>query len=108
MKWGARPLSYGPWLIGAIVTANIDVLKRILGFKPVDPTWTVVPAKQKTTLGRVVFANSITLTPGTVSVDIYETDGEHYVLVNAIAPEGAEDLVDGGDMGRRCEILEGE
>ena len=36
LKWGARPLSYGPWLIGAIITANIDVLQRILGLKPVN------------------------------------------------------------------------
>ena len=108
LKWGVRPLSYGPWLIGAIVSANIDVLKRILGFKPVNPIWTIVPAKQKSNLGRVVFANSITLTPGTVSVDIYDIDGEHFILVNAIAPEGADDLKDGGDMGRRCQVLEGE
>ena len=108
LKWGTRPLSYGPWLIGAIITANIDVLQRILGFKPVDPKWTIVPAKQKTNLGRVVFANSITLTPGTVSVDIYEHEQAHYILVNAISPDGAADLDNGGEMGERCQRLEGE
>lgn len=108
LSWGTRPLTYGPWLIGAIITANIDVLQRILGFKPVEPTWTIVPAKQKSNLGRVVFANSITLTPGTVSVDIYERDQAHYILVNAISPDGAADLDNGGEMGERCQRLEGE
>ena len=82
--------------------ANIDVLKRILLSGAVEPTWIKVPANQKTRLGRVIFANSITLTPGTVSVDIQED----YILVNAISLEGAESLVDGGYMGAKVCGLE--
>ena len=97
-------IGYIPWLIIEIVKANIDVLGRILSRDPkaVEPTWVRVPAKQKTRFGRVLFANSITLTPGTVSVQI--DDGS--ILVNAISPEGAESLMQGGDMGAKVCSLE--
>ena len=88
---------YIPWIIKEIIAANVDVIGRILSRDPsaVKPTWIRVPAKQETRLGQVVFANSITLTPGTVSVHLQ--DGS--ILVNAISPEGAQSLEDGGDMG---------
>ena len=85
---------------------NIDVLQRILGFKPVDPKWTIVPANKRPA-GSVVFANSITLT-WYGGVDIYEHEQAHYILVNAISPDGAADLDNGGEMGERCQRLEGE
>ena len=90
-------LRYIPWIIKEIIVANIDVIGRILSRDPkaVQPTWIRIPAKQETRLGQVVFANSITLTPGTVSVELH--DGT--ILVNAVSPQGAESLEDGGDMG---------
>ena len=62
-----------------------------------------VRATQKTDLGLVIFANSITLTPGTISIDL-EDDG--YILVHAISKEGTEGL-EGGEMDRRVTSLEG-
>jgi multicomponent Na+:H+ antiporter subunit E len=62
-----------------------------------------VPAVQRTDLGRVVYANSITLTPGTVSIIVEEDT----ILVHALTPEGAADLA-GGEMGRRVARMEGE
>ena len=96
---------YVPWLLKEIVLANIDVIKRISTFGPIDETveltWIKVPAKQKTSLGRVIFANSITLTPGTISVLIEEGDDESYILVNGVSKEGAESLIGGGEMGQK-------
>ena len=107
---GLRPLWYIPWLLKEIVLANIDVIKRILHpsltdpqAKVISPTWIKVSAKQKTRLGRTLFANSITLTPGTVSVDV----GEDYIWVHALSLEGAESLIDGGEMGQTVCKLEG-
>ncbi len=61
----------------------------------------LVPAHQKTELGLVIFANSITLTPGTISVAAKEDE----ILVHALSFEGAaEDL--SGDMDRRVCRLE--
>ena len=60
-------LGYAPWLIKEIVVANIDVIKRILSpdiDKAISPTWTLVSAKQKTRLGRVL-SPTPSLSPGT-------------------------------------------
>jgi len=99
-----RLLTYGPWLIWAIVKANIDVAGRILkpGL-PISPQLIKVKASQKTDLGRVFYANSITLTPGTVSVEV---DGDG-ILVHAISREAAADI-ETGDMDRRVVQFEGE
>jgi|TARA_B100000929_G_scaffold113635_1_gene90084 multicomponent Na+:H+ antiporter subunit E len=99
-----RALVYWPWLIWAIVKANIDVTLRILkpGL-PISPTLVKVRPSQKTDLGRVIYANSITLTPGTVSVEM----DEDTIVVHAISREGTEELKD-GDMDRRVTAMEGQ
>ena len=63
--------AYVVWLTGAIIIANIKVAKCILSPKlPINPAFRRVPMSQQTDLGRLIHANSITLTPGTVSVDL--------------------------------------
>ena len=52
----------------------------------------------------MIFANSITLTPGTVSVRLKDD----FILVNAISKDGAESLIGGGVMGERVCQLEKE
>lgn len=98
----ARLLLYIPWLVWAIVKANIDVAKRVLSpSMPISPCMVRIKATQKTDLTRVIYANSITLTPGTVSVDLVGDD----ILVHALTREAAED-VQSGDMDRRVTQLE--
>ena len=98
-----RLLLYVPWLLWAIVKANLDVARRILTFRlPISPRLIRVKASQKSDLGQVIYANSITLTPGTVSVDLQ--DGT--ILVHALTRECAEDLQE-GEMDRRVAALEG-
>ena len=97
-----RALLYWPWLMWEIVKANFDVTKRVLGLAPISPTMIQVRGTQKTDLGLVTFANSITLTPGTISIDL-EKDG--HILVHAISREGAEGLAD-GEMDRRVTEME--
>ena len=93
---------YIPWLIWAIIKANIDVAKRILSPKlPIAPRIVRVTGTQKTDLCRVIFANSITLTPGTVSLDLDEED----IVVHALTEEAADD-VQSGNMDRRVTALE--
>ena len=84
--------------------ANIDVSRRILDPKlPIRPNFIRVKASQQGDLGRVIYANSITLTPGTVSVDM-EADE---ITVHALSYEGAaEDM--SGEMDRRVSALEGK
>jgi multicomponent Na+:H+ antiporter subunit E len=93
---------YIPWLVWAIVKANIDVAKIVLNPSlPISPCMVRIKATQKTDLTRVIFANSITLTPGTVSVDLVGDE----ILVHALTREAAED-VQSGDMDRRVTHLE--
>lgn len=100
---GPRALTYWPWLFVEIVKANIDVAKRIVDPKlPISPTMLRVKASQKTEVGRVIYANSITLTPGTVSVEL---EGD-MIEVHALTVEGAEALRE-GEMDRRVTAMEG-
>lgn len=100
---GWRILVYWPWLFVEIVKANIDVIGRIMRPNPaISPTLIRSMPLQKTDLAKVTYANSITLTPGTLSIDI---DHEHGVLVHALSREGAEDVLS-DVMNRRCARLE--
>ena len=64
-------LLYGGWLIVEILKANIAVIRRIIGpSHAIDPVMVNVTTTARTDLGRAMFANSITLTPGTVTVDV--------------------------------------
>lgn len=85
---------YWSWLGREIVAANLAVLRLIM--KPdieVEPRLIRVPVNLRSGLARCVFANSITLTPGTVTVDI-EEDGflVHALDTSFTAPEGFSDM----------------
>lgn len=85
------------YIFREIVNANIDVTKRIMksGGKSISPQLVEIPVPQKTDLGRVIYANSITLTPGTVSVELTKDK----VTVHALTKEAANDL-SGGSMAK--------
>ncbi|WP_246152461.1 Na+/H+ antiporter subunit E [Roseospira navarrensis] len=94
-------LAYWPWLLWQIVLANLAVARCILDPRRIGPRMAWVPASQKSDLGKVIFANSITLTPGTISVQLA---GGH-ILVHALEGAGIDDLR-GGEMNRRCARVE--
>lgn len=61
-----------------LVKSTLDVARRVISPSlPINPGIVKVKTKLKTKLGRIVLANSITLTPGTMTV---ETDGEYYYI----------------------------
>ena len=94
--------AYGPWLIKEIMVAAWDVSKRILNPRlPISPTLVEFSPSQTTDTGLVIHANSITLTPGTISVEV--EPGRF--LVHALSREGGASLA-GSEMDRRCASLE--
>ena len=98
---GIRIAGYWLWLIVEIVKASIDVARRIVDPKlPIQPNTFWTKASQQTELGQVIYANSITLTPGTISIRV--TGGS--ILVHALSAEAAAD-VQGGGMDRRVSAL---
>ena len=93
---------YYVWLIKEIILSNIQVVKHIwLGNKSISPTFATITATQKTEIGKVIYANSITLTPGTVTVNIEDDK----FLVHALLKESIDDLKS-GEMDRRVTELE--
>ncbi len=97
-------LLYWPWLGWQIVKANIDVARRILDpALPISPTVFKVKASQKSEVGKVMYANSITLTPGTISMRL---EGDE-IEVHALTREAAEELQQ-GEMDRRVSAVEGK
>jgi multicomponent Na+:H+ antiporter subunit E len=98
-----RGLFYWPWLIKEIVLANIDVAKAILGLtNDIKPSVFKIKASQTSDLGKTIYANSITLTPGTVTIAL---DGDE-MTIHALTPGAAEGLAT-GEMDRRAAKVEG-
>ena len=97
--------AYLVWLCGEIVKSNIAAAKMIL-FGTVKPEVFEVVASQHSDAAMVTYANSITLTPGTVTIEVHGDDGRQ-ILVHALHPEFGDD-VRSGDMDRRCTALERE
>jgi multicomponent Na+:H+ antiporter subunit E len=99
-----RALLYTPWLVKEIFKSNIDVARRVLspGRPRISPRIIEAGTTQHSDLGRVIYANSITLTPGTVSIRVHGS----YITVHAIADEVADGLLE-GEMDQRVTRLEG-
>jgi multicomponent Na+:H+ antiporter subunit E len=99
-----RALLYYPWLFWQIALSNIDVARRVLSPRlAIDPACGMIPASQHSDVGIVTFANSITLTPGTVSVSVYPGR----IHVHALNRTSLESLL-AGDMDRRVTRMEGK
>ena len=93
---------YWAWLFREIAKANILVTRAVLSdLSEVRPRIVKIKSTQKTELGRVIFANSITLTPGTVTIDV---DGDE-LTVHALS-EAAADTEALAEMDRRVTRLE--
>jgi len=68
-------LRYLGVFIVALLRANIDMARRVLSPRlPINPAFVEVETQIKSPLGQLILANSITLTPGTLTVDVV---GEH-------------------------------
>lgn len=103
VQMGLRPfLVYAPWLAKEIVLSNIHVTKIILSPKlPTQRNMVTVTANAESQLGKVILANSITLTPGTVSVAL----DDDQILIHALSFEGAAEDIS-GEMDKRVQGLE--
>ena len=98
-----RFIRFLPWLLWQIVLANIDLALRTLHPKmPINPMLINFKNNLKTDLGMVILANSITLTPGTVTIDVNENE----FLVHVISEKAAQSLIS-GEMQARVKKIEG-
>ena len=98
-----RAATYWPWLLWQIVKSNVDVARIVLSPRmPIERQIVWVRASQVDDLGYVIYGNSITLTPGTVTIDLIDDK----IGVHALSDAFAEDLKS-GDMDRRVTEMEG-
>ncbi|MCG7963956.1 MAG: Na+/H+ antiporter subunit E [Candidatus Thiodiazotropha taylori] len=83
-------LRYLGTFIVALVQANLDMARRVLSPSlPLQPAVVEVETNLKSPLGRLILANSITLTPGTLTVDVQD----EVLLVHWVdAPPGSDRL----------------
>ncbi len=101
---GPKIVFYWAWLLKEIFKANIDVAKCVLFPKTyLRPNMFTAKVTQTSDLGKVIYANSITLTPGTVTVDL----DNDTVMVHAMTENSAEG-VKSGEMDRRVTAVMGE
>ncbi len=103
IQLGWRIVAYWVWLSKEIVKSAWDVSRIIVNPRlPISPTLITFRPSQKTTVGLVIHANSITLTPGTITMEA----GPGEFLVHALTRAGAEGVTT-GDMDRRVSACEG-
>lgn len=96
-----RLLPFWGWLGKELVVANVQVARIVMSpTMRISPTVIKITALPKGPVGQAILGNSITLTPGTVTLD----DHEGELLVHCLTQEGAEALQQ-GDMNRRVAAL---
>ncbi len=89
---------YWGWLLWQIVTANIHIARLVIQPDRIKPRVFRAPVPQKTAVAKVTYANSITLTPGTVTLQLED----EFVEVHAIDDHSAAGVEDGSMAARAC------
>ena len=98
-----RLAAYLIWLVKEIIFSNLRIARIVLSPRPQLHRRVVhSKVKQHTTLGVAIYANSITLTPGTVTLDAEEDDLSVHVLTRRCADDLLSD-----EMNRRVAGIEG-
>jgi multicomponent Na+:H+ antiporter subunit E len=94
-----RFIPYVGWELWQIYLATIDVTKRVLGILPIDPRIIEFDTTLRSDFALVTFANSITLTPGTITIDVEPERGRY--IVHAIAKDPADSLTEDQTMQKK-------
>ena len=101
MPFSGRLLGYWLWLGKEVVKSSLDVARIVLSPSlPISPQLVIIRASSEHPVDQAILANSITLTPGTLALDVHE--GE--ITVHALTKAGADELKK-GEMDRRVAAL---
>ena len=104
LRFSLRLLRYWFWLGGQVIRSSLDVSRVVLDPRlPISPQVIDVDAEAKHPFYVVILGNSITLTPGTLSIDVHEG----VIKVHALTEAGASDLA-AGEMNRRVAGIHGD
>jgi len=100
-QMASRLPGYWLWLLGEILKSSVQVSRIVLSPSlPIQPRLVKLVSQSGDELPQVILGNSITLSPGTITIDIDENE----VLVHCISEEGAQDM-ESGELLRRVDLL---
>ena len=92
---------YWFWLLKEIVKSSLEVVRIVLDPKlPISPTVVYIDAEPKGPVGQAILGNAITLSPGTVTLDVFDDQ----LCVHCLTSDGAE-AIKGGEANRRTAAL---
>ena len=97
-----RLFNYLIWLFKEIFVSNLNTAKAIISGK-IEPETFTVKASQLTDVARVTYANSITLTPGTVTTKIKDNTFEVHALNSDFGDDVRSNVMD-----QKVQRLEGK
>ena len=98
-----RLLFYIPWLILQVAVASLQVAAVVLNPKmPIDPALLRFKTRLPNTSAKVILGNSITLTPGTITIQIEDDE----FLVHALMDASATGIIDGSLPGEVAKLYE--
>ena len=104
LRFTSRLFRFWAWLGREIVRSSLEVTRAVLNPKlPISPTMAEFDSRCELPVDRAILGNSITLTPGTLTLSI---DGQRF-LVHALSEQGARDIL-AGEMDRRVSELRGD
>ena len=96
--------AYTVWLLAEIARSNIEVVRLLLGpARNIRPSLVRVATGQRSDLGRAIFANSVTLTPGTVTIELQGGQA----VIHSLSPIEDTDVTE-GEMNAKVCWLEGK
>ena len=101
LRFGPRLFGYWAWLAKEVVRSSIEVARIVLNPRlPISPQVFEIKATATHPVDQAMLANSITLTPGTLALDV--DDG--VILVHSLTRSGADEIIT-GEMDRRVAAL---
>ena len=92
---------YLPWMLKEILVSGLKTSSAILGFRKFKSNAKIIKTSQKTSLGTVIYGNSITLTPGTLTIEVDQDN----LFVHALCDNSLNEL-EVGEMDKRVSDLE--
>jgi multicomponent Na+:H+ antiporter subunit E len=101
LRFGPSLFGYWAWLAKQVVRSSIEVARIVIDPRlPISPQVFEIKATATHPVDLAMLANSITLTPGTLALDVH--DG--VILVHSLTKSGADEIIT-GEMDRRVAAL---
>ena len=101
LRFGPRLMGYWAWLAKEIARSSFEVARIVLNPRlPISPQVFEIKATATHPVDQTMLANSITLTPGTLALDV----DNGVILVHSLTKSGADELIT-GEMDRRVAAL---